>query len=32
MAEGVEICELKGILKEAVVTVLGTIAAFVWRD
>jgi len=25
----VEICELKGILKEAVITILGTVAAFV---
>jgi len=29
MIEGVEICELKGILKEAVITILGTVAAFV---
>jgi hypothetical protein len=28
MAEWVEICELKGILKEAFITVLGTVAAF----
>jgi len=32
MTEGVEIRELKGILKDAVITVLGTVAAFVWRD
>jgi hypothetical protein len=32
MVEGVEICELKGILKESVIAILGTVAEFVWRD